>query len=773
LEALEDRTLPSFSAPILSTSGTGPYGIAVADLNGDGHDDVVTVNASSNSVSILYGNGDGTFKTPVNSPVGSNPQHIAIGSLRNNGLLDLVVTSYVQSNNNDLTILLNNGDGTFTNGGTINNEFQARSVALADLNNDGNLDLIVPGYDFTIGSSGPYVDVRMGNGDGTFGPATRLTSNDWGAIGPVDVTVADFDGDAKLDIIAANGGYSAAFFKGNGDGTFQKGVGFPTDHRNLGIIAADLRGNGVLDLISAGDTYGWVSIMRGNGNGTFQTPQRIGFAGSTSVVAADFRGTGKPDLAVINETGNETGDSLQLLLNDGSGNFSDTNTQTYAIATGPGAQAHYLAVGDFNEDGRPDLVVGLTAFNKVSVLLNRPDVTKLDVSAADTTVAGDVLSMTVTAESKDGSTNPYYTGHVHFTSTDTSAVLPSDYTFTEADAGVHTFNISLRKAGSQKVTIADTSNSALTASSTTDVSAAAASNFGVSGFPSPVRAGTVNTFTVTARDAFGNLATDYVGTVTFTCTDAKAILPDDYDFTAADNGTHVFAAVLKTTGLQTLTAADTLAADLKGSQAITITPGLAKLFIVKDFPSPVVAGSVHTFSVITLDAYDNIVTDYGGTVHFTSTDSQAILPVDYTFTAADKGTRVFGAVLYTAGTQSITATQLFASVTGTQSGIVVTPGAASRLVLTAALTQVNADQDFELTLTVYDAYGNIATGYLGTVDFSSSDSGAEMPLSYTFSADDAGVRVLTCQLHQLGLDTITVVDQLKTDLTGSMSILVI
>src|SRR5262249_2909419 len=115
LEALEDRTLLSFSQPILSNAGVAPYGIAVADLDGDGHLDVVTVNSVSNTVSILYGHGDGTFAAPLTYSVGNNPQHVAIGSLRGNGLLDLVVSNYVQSNSNDLTILLNNGDGTFSN----------------------------------------------------------------------------------------------------------------------------------------------------------------------------------------------------------------------------------------------------------------------------------------------------------------------------------------------------------------------------------------------------------------------------------------------------------------------------------------------------------------------------------------------------------------------------------------------------------------------------------------------------------------------------------
>jgi hypothetical protein len=749
-------------------------GIAVADLNGDGKDDVVTVNPSSNSVSILYGNGDGTFQAPVNYTVGTNPQHVAIGSLRNNGLLDLVVSNYVQSNSNDLTILLNNGDGTFSNGGTIDNEFQARNVALADLNNDGNLDLIIPGYDFN-NPSGPYLDVRLGNGDGTFGPRTRFTSNDWGASGPQDVIVADFNGDGRPDIVVSNYGYSAAFFKGNGDGTFEKGVGISTDHNNAGIIAADLSGSGTLDLISAGNTYGWVTTMRGNGNGTFQSPQRVGSGASSSVVAADFRGTGKPDLAVINDdTGQSTGDSMRFFPNDGTGNFSTDTMLQYAIANGPGANARYLAVGDFDGDGdgATDVVVALQSFNKVAVLLNHPDVTKLDVSAADTTVAGDVYSVTVTAESNDGTTNPFYTGRVHFTSTDSTASLPSDYTFTEADAGTHTFNVTLRKAGSQTVTIKDTVNSVLTGSVTALVTPAAAAKFVVSGYPSPAMAGTVNTFRVAALDAFSNVVTDYDGTVKFSSTDTQAILPHDYTFRDSDQGAHIFAAVMRTAGSQSLTVTSTTGDVLTGSQAITVTPAAAMRFVVDGYPSPVEAGSANTFSVTALDAFSNVVAGYRGTVTFNSTDSQAILPQDYAFTAADNGIHIFGAVLYTAGTQSITATQLGGNVTGTQSGIEVTAAGPSSFVLTA-LREVNTGQEFTVTLTVFDAYGNVATGYLGTVQFSSSDASGDMPASYTFTTADAGVHVFTFQLHQTGQDTITALDQLMIDLGGSATVLVL
>jgi hypothetical protein len=775
LEILEDRTLLSFSQPILSDTSVGPGAVAVGDFNQDGNLDLVTANAN-NTVSVLLGRGDGTFQPPVNYPVGLNPVRVAVGSLRGNGLLDIVVANRgVQYNPGTVSILLNNGDGTFRDGGTLTTDWNPSSVALADLRNDGKLDLIVTTTDFY---QTHHIDVFLGNGDGTFGPRTTISDSTWAFVGgPIDLVVADFNRDGKLDIVTGNSGYTVSYFQGNGDGTFQPGVSTQTDHRMFGLTAADLRGNGILDLITAGDTYGWVSILRGNGNGTFQLAQRIGFSGSTSVVAADFRGIGKPDIAVVNEDHQAGeggwGDTITLLLNDGSGGFSETRTQTYPLSSAPGSHAQYLAVGDFNNDGHPDLAFGLSAFNWASVLLDRLDPVGLDVSAsAGTALAGDQVSVTVTARLPDGTPATTYTGRVHFTSTDPVAVLPPDYTFTAADQGTHTFQVSLRRAGTQQVTITDSASATLTGHFSVLVSPADTSQFLVASFPTPTRAGSVNTFTVSTRDAYGNPTTTYRGTVHFSSTDPQAVLPDDYTFTADDNGTHGFAAVLETAGAQTITAADLLTAGIQGSQTITVTPGPVAALVVTGFPSPTVAGSVQTFTVTAADAYGNTVPSYRGTVHFTSSDGSAMLPDDYTFTAADAGSHVFGAVLQTVGYQSLTARETGGSLAGTQDGILVTPGPASYFVLSLP-NQVPADGVFELTVTAYDAYGNVATGYLGTVGFASSDPDALVPQDYTFTARDAGTHVFRFLLHQPGDQTITVMDQLMDSLSGSVTVEVV
>src|SRR5262249_23558587 len=150
------------------------------------------------------------------------------------------------------------------------------------------------------------------------------------------------------------------------------------------------------------------------------------------------------------------------------------------------------------------------------------------------------------------------------------------------------------------------------------------------------------------------------------------------------------------------------------------------------------AGVTGSFTVTAWDPYGNRATGYTGTVRFTSSDPQAVLPGNYTFTAADAGLHAFSAVLKTAGTQSLTATDTASAACAGSQSATVNPAAASRLVLSAP-TSVSAGARFNLTVTVVDAYGNVVTGYRGTIAFRSSDSTAKLPRNYTFTAADQGV----------------------------------
>jgi len=298
-------------------------------------------------------------------------------------------------------------------------------------------------------------------------------------------------------------------------------------------------------------------------------------------------------------------------------------------------------------------------------------------------------------------------------------------------------------------------------------------SFTVTGFPSPTTAGVAGSFTVTAENANGTINTGYTGTVHFMSSDPQAVLPANYTFTTADQGVHTFSATLETAGSQSLTVNDTATTTISGTQSgITVTPAAATHLLIIA-PAGDVAGTAFSTTVTAVDAFGNTATGYTGTVHFTSSDPQAALPANYTFTASNDGVHTFSATLKTAGSQSLTVTDTTtASVFGTLSGIAVTPAAATHFVITGR-SSVAPSTAFSVTVTAFDAYGNIATGYLGTVDFSSSDSTATLPSNYTFKTTDKDVHIFTgLKLKKAGTQTITVKDTKTGSILGVLSITV-
>jgi probable HAF family extracellular repeat protein len=215
-----------------------------------------------------------------------------------------------------------------------------------------------------------------------------------------------------------------------------------------------------------------------------------------------------------------------------------------------------------------------------------------------------------------------------------------------------------------------------------------------------------------------------------------------------------------------------------GYHAYLLTPSAdqppapqASSLVAGGFPSPTTAGTAGTFTVTAKLADGTTATGYTGTVHFTSSDVQAIVPADYTFATADQGVHTFSAMLKTAGTQSLTATDRTSSgVIGTQAGIIVKPAAASRL-LVSAPASAYAGAKFGLTVRVVDTYGNVVTGYRGRIAFGSSDSTAVLPKSYAFTAADLGVHTFSgLVLKKRGKQTITVTDTLASSLMARVAI---
>ncbi len=385
-----------------------------------------------------------------------------------------------------------------------------------------------------------------------------------------------------------------------------------------------------------------------------------------------------------------------------------------------------------------------------------------------TEVAGSSDTFTITAQDAAGYTLTAYQGTVHFTSTDPKAA-PGDYTFTAGDHGTHSFTTTLRTAGNESITATDMSDGA-SSSATYVVTPLAPNSLSMTGLPTSIGTGQNQAIVVSALDIYNNIATSYTGTLQFTSSDTAASLPANTTLTAGDGGTRTFTVAFATAGSQTLTVADTVNSGLTVQQTVSVIATPAGIEVT-GLPTTVTAGKSANVTVIAVDSSGNPLPAYRGTIQFQSTDLKAVLPANYTFSAADDGHHTFPVTFDTAGTQSVTATDTAnASLSGSEFGIAVSPAAAATLQLTGLPSSATTGESFPFTVTAYDTYGNLATGYTGTVKFATGDTKGTVPANYTFKTSDAGTHTFSATLVTVGSQSVSVTDKANSALTAAGSV---
>lgn len=378
-----DQFTTEHNAALLFPAGADPSSTVIADLDDDGADDLIVANAFSNSVSVLLGNGNGTFRSPRQFAVGaySDPgqspwlarwrRDVAVADLDSDGNMDVVVTNFASS---DVSVLLGRGDGTFQPQRRFDATPAPWGLDIGDINGDQIPDVVV--IDAVHGAS--TVAVLLGRGDGTFAPQSTFTALPTAAFPIPGIRLADLNGDAKLDLIVSGDNTPGVdIYLGNGDGTFTFEGRFDANREAADTEVSDLDGDGNVDVIVASSgEQGELSVLMGNGDGTFQSAQNY-FAGQDilDVEVVDFgRQTTLADGSVVLGPPDGTLDlvaaasgaprSVQVVggpevvilpgIVDDAGNFAGFGAP---LQLAPGKTPLDVDSGDLNNDGSVDLVV--------------------------------------------------------------------------------------------------------------------------------------------------------------------------------------------------------------------------------------------------------------------------------------------------------------------------------------------------------------------------------------------------------------------------------
>lgn len=322
--------------------GNGPLGIAVADLGTDGIPDVVTTSSFGFSVVILTGRGDGTFSSRTQLSVGSSPGDVAVADLLGDGINDIITTNF---GSDDVSVLQR------SSGAPVHRRFPVggdgpQALALGDFNRDGRLDIA------TANSNTNDASILLADGSGGFQTARRVPVGSR----PSSVAAGDFDGDGDADLAVTNQNQDdVSVLLSNGDGTFRSAVSFSTGDFPLAVALADLEGDGVLDMVTANFASQDVGVLFGEGDGTFWTRRIVPTGGNhpLSLAVTDLNGDGKMDIVAPNLLSNDVSVFLQ-----GAGGALQALPR---FATGPSPAS--IVAPDLDGDGIPDLAMITDGFS--------------------------------------------------------------------------------------------------------------------------------------------------------------------------------------------------------------------------------------------------------------------------------------------------------------------------------------------------------------------------------------------------------------------------
>jgi hypothetical protein len=649
-------SVPAFSLSVSQspTIGAQPESVATGDFNGDGIPDLAVANTGANTITVLLGNGDGTFKSAASLQTGSAPYTLVAGDFNRDGHVDLAVT--LNSNNSSgINVFLGNGDGTFTpSGSNPPTGIQPSGMTVGDYNGDGLLDLAV------ANAGNGTVTILLGNGDGTFTPANLSPQ----LVSPTGSMVqGDFNGDGILDL-AVSGLYDGnlTILLGDGDGSFTPAGVFSEGNGSNSIATGDLNGDGKLDLVVGNAYSATLSILLGNGDGTFTAPATAPAISNylAAIAVADLNNDGKADIVITNYYDS----NITVLLGNGDGTFAAGTT------TATGVDPLALAVGDWNGDGINDVAVAnnttLTVFTSQlaqTATASASGISPIGQVTVDASYAGDTVyaastsatttlgisapavtlslssasittaqALTVTIAVNGGSTNPVPTGSVKLTS------------------GNYTSAVATLSGGSATIVIPagtlPVGTEVLTASFTPDSAGAAT-----------YKSATGTASVVVTQGVLANTTTSFVlsnGNLTFTATVASAtggIPTGSVSFYAGQtllgmgtltNGVASYTATAFPTGNVSLTAQYSGDADFMPSTSAA-TPVLA---VTQGSPTLTVAAAGTASDVLTLA----VAPGYAGTLQLTCTG----LPQNATCTFAPSSVVFSGSSNSSTSTLTIT-----------------------------------------------------------------------------------------------------------------------